>query len=68
MKLRSFAVAGKSWVALIGSILSAAVPLLLQVSAALPPPWPAVVGGVMALLTALGVYHAPYQSVPPSNA
>jgi len=56
----------KTYVALIGSLLSVAAPLILQVSTALPPPWPAAIGGIFALLTALGVYHAPYK--PPGTA
>jgi hypothetical protein len=51
----------KSLVALLGSLLAVAIPLLVQVSGYLPPPWPAVIGGVIALLTWLGVYEAPYK-------
>lgn len=62
----------KSWVALVGSLLAFAIPLLTQFSGFLPPPWPALIGGVIALLTMLGVYHAPYAPkgtvmVPASN-
>lgn len=52
----------KTWIALLGSLLSVAVPLIVSASAHLPEPWPAVIGGVVAVLTALGVYHAPYQT------
>lgn len=64
MKLQGFAVAGKSWVALIGSFLTFIVPWVVQYSSLLPAPWPAVIGAVVAVLTAVGVYHAPYQPVP----
>lgn len=50
----------KTWIALAGSLLSVAVPLLITASDHLPAPWPAVIGGVIALLTATGVYRAPY--------
>jgi len=53
----------KTWVALAGSILSFVVPLIVSVQDLLPPPWPAVIGAVIALLTAAGVYKAPY--LPP---
>jgi hypothetical protein len=53
----------KTYVALAGSILSFVVPLIVSVENYLPAPWPAVIGGVIALLTAAGVYKAPY--VPP---
>lgn len=63
MKLHGWTVAGKSWTAFIGSLLTLLVPLLLQLSPYFPEPWPAVIGAVIALLTAVGVYHAPYQPV-----
>jgi hypothetical protein len=50
----------KTWTALFGSLVSALVPVALTVAAHLPGPFGAAVGGVLALLTALGVYHAPY--------
>lgn len=56
----------KAWVGLIGAALTALIPYVLTVSTVLPEPWPAVVGGFIALLTALGVYHAPY--VQPGTA
>ena len=49
----------KTIVALIGSVLTVVVPWLVQVSATLPPPWPALVSAIMALLTAFGVYKVP---------
>lgn len=67
MKLQGWAVAGKSWVALVGSLLTFIIPWIVQISAGLPEPWPAIVGGVVALLTAVGVYHAPYQPAPGRN-
>jgi protein-S-isoprenylcysteine O-methyltransferase Ste14 len=50
----------KTYVALAGSLLSFVVPLVVSVEQYLPPQWAAVIGGVIALLTAFGVYHAPY--------
>lgn len=46
----------KSIVALIGAVLTFAVPFILQVSVYLPTTWQAVIGGVIAILTGLGVY------------
>ena len=51
----------KTWIAVIGGLLTVIVPLVLSVSTYLPDPWPAVLGAVVALLTALGVYKAPYK-------
>jgi len=68
MTLQGWAVAGKSWVALIGSLLTFIIPWVVQVSANLPAPWPALVGAVVALLTAFGVYRAPYQPAPTKPA
>ena len=50
----------KAIVALIGSLLSVVGPWILSASAALPPPWPGVIGVIFAILTAAGVYRAPY--------
>lgn len=50
----------KTYVALIGSLLTVAIPLILEVSTALPAQWQGVIGGVIAILTGLGVYQAPY--------
>lgn len=63
MKIQGWKVAGKSWTAFIGSLLTLIIPILLQFSPNFPPPWPAVIGAVIAVLTAFGVYHAPYQPV-----
>lgn len=51
----------KTWIAAIGGLLTVLVPMLLSVSTSLPEPWPAIVGAVVAILTATGVYKAPYQ-------
>lgn len=51
----------KTWVALVGSVLSFVIPFVLEVSDSLPTPWPALVGALVAVLTALGVYRAPYK-------
>lgn len=52
----------KAIVGLIGSLISFVLPFVLQVSAVLPAPWPAVIGGVAAVLTALGIYKVPNKS------
>lgn len=50
----------KAWVGLLGSLLTFGVPYVLEFADALPSPWPAVIGAVLAVLTALGIYKAPY--------
>jgi hypothetical protein len=50
----------KTWITLIGGLLGAAVPLVLSLVDYLPPQWAAAITAVIGLLTALGVYHAPY--------
>lgn len=71
--LQGWSVAGKAWTALAGSAASFVIPWILAAVAALPSPWPEVVGAVVAVLTAVGVYHAPYAPVgsgtqePPST-
>lgn len=50
----------KTWVGLVGSLLTFVVPFILSAEQYLPSPWPAVIGGVIAVLTALGIYKAPY--------
>lgn len=66
MAALSFGTSGKAWVGLIGSLLTFAVPYVVTISTNFPQPWPAVVGGVVALLTMFGVYHAPYQPTTPT--
>ena len=66
--LQGWQVAGKSWVALLGSMLTLIIPTLVQASYSLSAPWPAVIGAVVAVLTAVGVYEAPYKPVPPKDA
>lgn len=68
MKLHGWAIAGKSWVALFGALLTFIIPTLVQISTSFPEPWPAVIGGVVAILTAVGVYHAPYSPAPSKSA
>lgn len=51
----------KTIVGVIGSLLSFIVPLVLSVEQYLPSPWPSVIGGVLVVLTGLGIYHAPYK-------
>lgn len=50
----------KPWVGLIGALLTFIVPTLTQVTADLPQPWPVVIAAVIAGLTWLGIYKAPY--------
>lgn len=49
----------KSIIALIGTILSVAVPLITSLQGYLPPEWSAVITGAIGLLTVLGVYVVP---------
>lgn len=51
----------KTYVGLIGAGLSFLVPFVLEATEGLPAPWPAVIGAVLWILTALGVYKAPYK-------
>lgn len=51
----------KTWVAAVGGALTVIVPIVLSVSTNLPEPWPAVISAVVAVLTAVGVYRAPYR-------
>jgi hypothetical protein len=51
----------KTIVGLIGSIVTFAVPLVISVEQYLPSPWPAVIGALLSVLTALGIYKAPYK-------
>lgn len=53
----------KTWVALIGTVLTILVPLATQLATSLPPQYAAVIGGIIGVLTLTGIYHAPY--VPP---
>jgi hypothetical protein len=53
----------KKWkpvIGLIGSFLTFVVPYVISAESSLPPVWTVVIGVVLALLTALGIYHAPY--------
>lgn len=67
MKLQGFAVAGKAWVGLFGSLLTFIIPWVVQLTAGLPSPWPELIAAAVALLTAVGIYHAPYQPVSRVN-
>lgn len=51
----------KTLVGLVGSLITFLGPFILQSTDALPAPWPAVIGVVFAVLTALGIYRAPYK-------
>lgn len=48
--------AHKAVVASIGGVLVTIVPILEAVGDFLPQPWPAIITGLIALLTVLGVY------------
>jgi hypothetical protein len=50
----------KTWVATVSGVLTLLVPYVLEASNYLDSPWPLVVGAVIAVLGALGVYKAPY--------
>lgn len=50
----------KPLVGLIGAALTFIVPTVLTYSTQLPQPWPWVIAGVVALLTSVGIYKAPY--------
>lgn len=50
----------KAWVGTAIAVLAVLVPVVLQVSTSLPEPWPTIIGLVVAALTWLGVYRAPY--------
>jgi len=51
----------KPLVGLVGSALTFIIPTVLDYSTSLPNPWPWVIAAVVALLTALGIYRAPYK-------
>lgn len=51
----------KAWVGLLGSLLTLIVPVALDATQTLDQPWPTVIGLVVAVLTALGIYKAPYK-------
>ncbi len=51
----------KTWVSLIGALLTIIGPWILQSANLLPSPWPGVIGLIFAVLTAAGVYKADYK-------
>lgn len=51
----------KTWIAALGGALTVIVPIVLSLSTSLPEPWPALIAAVVAVLTAVGVYKAPYR-------
>ena len=57
----NLAVNAKAWVGLLGSLLTFLGPWLLQISVGLPPPWPAIISAIFAVLTFFGVYKVPNQ-------
>ena len=68
MKLHGWKIAGKSWAALAGSLLTALIPwFVTTIAPTLPEPWPMVITAIVAIMTAVGVYHAPYQPAPNSR-
>jgi hypothetical protein len=68
--LQGFSVAGKSWVSLGGSLVAGSILpwFLANIAPNLEEPWPALIGAAVAVATAVGVYHAPYQPVPSRNS
>lgn len=67
IKVQPWSVAGKAWTGLAGSLLTFLVPWVSSQSANLPEPWPALIGAGVALLTAFGVYQAPYRPAEPQR-
>lgn len=55
----------KAWVGLVGSVLTLIVPFVLQAEQYLPTGVNLAIGGVLAVLTFLGIYKAPY--APPNT-
>lgn len=55
----------KAWVGLLGSALSFVVPYVLEVTDSMPSPWPAIIGVVLFILSALGIYKVP--NTPPGS-
>ena len=51
----------KTWIGFVGALLSFAGPFVLESADLLPTPWPAVIGVVFAVATALGIYRGPYK-------
>lgn len=56
--------AHKAVVATIGGILVTVIPILEAVGEVLPQPWPALITGLLALLTVLGVYKVENKPKP----
>ena len=64
--LQGWQVAGKSWTAFAGALVTALLPIIGQVAGYVPAPYGAIlsgIGGVLSLLTGVGTYHAPYAPV-----
>lgn len=57
--------AAKAWLSLVGGLLTVLIPVIVQMSASLPPPWPSIIGAIVAILTAFGVYQVPNKTVTP---
>lgn len=55
----------KAYIAIVGGALGLFVPYILEATEGLSAPWPLIIGGVVWLLTAFGVYRAPYK--PPGT-
>ena len=51
----------KPIIGLLGSLLAVVIPAVVAAETSLPPVWTVVIGAGVALLTALGIYKAPYQ-------
>lgn len=57
------AIVPKKWktvIGLVGSLLTFVVPFILSAEQYLPPAWTTAIGIALAVLTAFGIYKAPY--------
>ena len=68
MKLHGWTIAGKSWTAFLGGILNILIFAITQFAFALPPQWVVIIQAIVTVLTAVGVYHAPYSPVGRASA
>jgi hypothetical protein len=51
----------KAWIGLLTASLTVVVPWILEVSTAMPQPWPTVIAAVIGILGVFGIYQAPYK-------
>jgi predicted anti-sigma-YlaC factor YlaD len=50
----------KAIVGLVGSLLTFALPVIVDAEKWLPQPWPVIIAGVLGVLTFFGIVKAPY--------